>query len=252
MDQTLDLTPEEQDSLAIGEEMAAQEQSMLAGKFENAEQLEKAYLELQTKLGNREPQGQEESQEQPDRIQEEEVEETQEEDPAQVLIMNAAKDVVENGQISEDTLKQFDGMSSRDVVQAMMNMPFEQQQAEAAPDLSDAQVNQIKNVVGGEQQYSSLMEWASSSLPQSATAAFDELCNNGTPEAIQLAVLGLQAEYQKANGFEGNMVTGRAPRETQDVFRSQAEVVAAMADPRYDKDPAYREDVFNKLSRSDV
>ena len=249
MEETLELTPEEQDSLAIGEQMAAQEQQMLAGKFENAEQLEKAYLELQTKLGNREPQAQE-SQEQPDSIQEE-VEETQEEDPAQVLIMNAAKDVVENGQISEDTLKQFDSMSSRDVVQAMMNMPF-QQQAEAAPDLSDAQVNQIKNVVGGEQQYGTLMEWASSSLPKSATAAFDELCNNGTPEAIQLAVLGLQAEYQKANGFEGNMVTGRGAVERQDVFRSQAEVVAAMADPRYDKDPAYREDVFNKLSRSDV
>ena len=55
-----------------------------------------------------------------------------------------------------------------------------------------------------------------------------------------------------ANGYEGNMVTGRGARETQDVFRSQAEVVAAMNDPRYDKDPAYREDVFNKLSRSDV
>ena len=249
MEETLELTPEEQDSLAIGEEMAAQEQQMLAGKFENAEQLEKAYLELQTKLGNRESQAQE-SQEQPDRI-EEEVEEAQEEDPAQVLIMNAAKDVVENGQISEETLKQFDSMSSRDVVQAMMNLPL-QQQAEAAPDLSDAQVNQIKNVVGGEQQYGTLMEWASSSLPPSATAAFDELCNTGTPEAIQLAVLGLQAEYQKANGFEGNMYSGRGAVERQDVFRSQAEVVAAMADPRYDKDPAYREDVFNKLSRSDV
>ncbi len=71
MDQTLELTPEEQDSLAIGEQMAEAEQSMLAGKFENAEQLEKAYLELQTKLGNREPQSQV-NQEQPDSIQEEE------------------------------------------------------------------------------------------------------------------------------------------------------------------------------------
>ena len=35
------------------------------------------------------------------------------------------------------------------------------------------------------------------------------------------------------------MVTGRAPRQTVDVFRSQAEVVAAMSDPRYDRDPAY-------------
>ena len=251
MDQTLDLTPEEQESLAIGEQMAEAEQSMLAGKFENAEQLEKAYLELQTKLGNRESQSQA-NQEQPDSIQEEEAEEVQEEDPTQLLIMNAAKDFVEGGQISEDTLKQFDGMSSRDVIQAMMNLPLQQQAEASAADLSDAQVNQIKNVVGGEAQYSSLMEWASSSLPQNATQAFDDLCNTGSPEAIQLAVLGLQAQYQQANGYEGNMVTGRGARETQDVFRSQAEVVAAMADPRYDKDPAYREDVFNKLSRSDV
>ena len=123
MDQTLDLTPEEQESLAIGEQMAEAEQSMLAGKFENAEQLEKAYLELQTKLGNREPQSQA-NQEQPDSIQEEEAQEVQEEDPTQLLIMNAAKDFVEGGQISEDTLKQFDGMSSRDVIQAMMNLPL--------------------------------------------------------------------------------------------------------------------------------
>ena len=53
MEETLELTPEEQDSLAIGEEMVAQEQQMLAGKFESAEQLEKAYLELQSKLGQK-------------------------------------------------------------------------------------------------------------------------------------------------------------------------------------------------------
>ena len=100
---------------------------MLAGKFENAEQLEKAYLELQTKLGNREPQSQA-SEEQPDSIQEEEAQEAQqEEDPAQLLIMAAAKDYVEGGQISEDTLKQIDGMSSRDVIEAMMNLPLQQQ-----------------------------------------------------------------------------------------------------------------------------
>ena len=53
MEETLELTPEEQESLAIGEQMAANEQQMLAGKFESAEQLEKAYLELQQKLGQR-------------------------------------------------------------------------------------------------------------------------------------------------------------------------------------------------------
>ena len=48
------------------------------------------------------------------------------------------------------------------------------------------------------------------------------------------------------------MLTGKAPKSSGDVFRSQAEVVEAMSDPRYDRDPAYRNDVFEKLSRSDI
>jgi hypothetical protein len=48
------------------------------------------------------------------------------------------------------------------------------------------------------------------------------------------------------------MLTGSAPRNTGDVFRSQAELVAAMSDPRYDKDPAYRQDIADKLAVSNI
>ena len=71
-------------------------------------------------------------------------------------------------------------------------------------------------------------------------------------QAIQLAVSGLKAEYDNANGVEGRMVTGKAPQNSGDVFRSQQELVAAMNDPRYDRDPAYRQDVIQKLDRSDL
>ena len=37
-----------------------------------------------------------------------------------------------------------------------------------------------------------------------------------------------------------------------DAFRSQAEVVRAMSDPKYDRDPAYRNEVMEKLARSDL
>ena len=47
------------------------------------------------------------------------------------------------------------------------------------------------------------------------------------------------------------MVTGKAPVQEKDVYRSQAELVAAMSDRRYDNDPAYRQDVIAKLERSD-
>ena len=47
------------------------------------------------------------------------------------------------------------------------------------------------------------------------------------------------------------MYTGKAPVQPKDAFRSQAELVAAMSDRRYDNDPAYRQDVIAKLERSD-
>ena len=45
------LTPDEQESLKVGEEMESQQDQLLAGKYKTAEELEKAYGELQKKLG---------------------------------------------------------------------------------------------------------------------------------------------------------------------------------------------------------
>ena len=45
------LTPEEQDSLAVGEKLQGEQEALLAGKYKDAAELEKAYIELQKKLG---------------------------------------------------------------------------------------------------------------------------------------------------------------------------------------------------------
>ena len=76
--------------------------------------------------------------------------------------------------------------------------------------------------------------------------------NLGSIDAIKLAVTGLKSQYEEATGKEGTMLTGKAPKPQRDAFRSQAELVAAMGDKRYDNDPAYRMDVMQKLERSNV
>ena len=48
------------------------------------------------------------------------------------------------------------------------------------------------------------------------------------------------------------MLTGNAPKANTDVYKSQAQVVEAMSDPRYDRDTAYRQEVMEKLSRSNI
>ena len=121
---------------------------------------------------------------------------------------------------------------------------------QAPADLTDSDITSLKNSVGGEEAYDNLTNWAQSNLHQKSIDAFDELVSSGSTDAIQLAITGLKSQYDNANGYEGTMVTGKAPTSTKDVYRSQAELVEAMSDKRYDRDPAYRQDVIAKLERS--
>ena len=244
------LTADEQDSLAVGEKLVAEQEGLLAGKYKDAAELEKAYVELQKKLGSNE---QTEDVEQTSAT-ENETAETSLSDGA-TLIADANDEYYANdGKLSEETLEKFSSMSSKDLVNAYLevqNTDAFKSQGEVA-DLSDAEINQVKNYAGGEAEYDNLIQWADGALDDNSKEAFDSIINTGSVDAIKIAVNGLKAQYEAANGYEGKMYTGKAPKGNTDVFRSQAELVAAMSDKRYDRDPAYRQDVIEKLDRSDL
>ena len=242
------LTAEEQDSLAVGEQLAEQQDQLLAGKYKDAQELEKAYMELQSKLGE---QGKEET-----ASAEEETPEEPKLSNGASLITEAQKEYYDNGnKLSEETMAKFSEMSSADLLQAYIeinaNNPQQAEEAQAA-DITEAQISDIKKSAGGDQVYANVVNWAKDNLDQSQVNAFDEVVNTGSVAAIKLAVAGLKAQYDNANGVEGRMVTGKAPTNSGDIYRSQAELVAAMSDPRYDRDPAYRQDVIEKLDRSNL
>ena len=245
------LTPEEQDSLAVGESISQQEEQVYAGKYKSAQELEKAYIELQAKLGEKKEETETET-----ASAEEQPEDTPKMSEGATLITDASKEYFDNGnKLSPETMAKFSSMSSQDLIKAYMEVsqnPEFQQQGAPPAEITTSQINQIKNSAGGEQKYAQIVNWAKTSLPQDQIAAFDEVVNTGSVQAIQLAVSGLKAEYDNANGVEGRMVTGKAPNNSGDVFRSQQELVAAMNDPRYDRDPAYRQDVIEKLDRSNL
>jgi len=242
------LTPEEQDSLQVGEGMQEAQDSLLAGKYKSAEDLEKAYIELQKKLGEN---GEEVQQESAD----EEPEETTLSEGASLITSANDEFYANDGKLSEETLEKFSSMSSKELVEAYLEVqgtPEFQAQSSDTADLSDAEINQVKNSVGGEQAYSNIIGWAQDNLDAQAQEAFDSIVATGSVQAINIAVAGLKSQYEAANGFEGKMYTGKPPKSSGDVFRSQAELVRAMSDPRYDSDPAYRQDVIEKLDRSDL
>ena len=243
------LTAEEQDSLAVGEKISQQEEQIYAGKYKSAQELEKAYIELQAKLGE----GKEDTE---TTTAKEEPEEKPTLSEGATLITSASEEYFANdNKLSDETLAKFSAMSSQDLIKDYMEVQsspeFQQQQA-APAEISEAQVNQIKNAAGGDVAYSNIINWSKANLPKEQLSAFDNVVDTGNVQAINLAVAGLKAQYDNANGVEGRMVTGKPPTNSGDVFRSQQELVAAMNDPRYDRDPAYRQDIIEKLDRSDL
>ena len=81
---------------------------------------------------------------------------------------------------------------------------------------------------------------------------YDKVMESGNPDAAYFAVQALAAKYNDGVGVDGQLLTGKPAKAQGDEFRSQAEVVRAMSDPRYDRDPAYRQDVYDKLERSNL
>ena len=249
-DQTQDsevLTEEEQDSLAVGEKLVTEQECLLAGKYKSAEELEKAYKELESKLGQ---------QDSPEKAEPEpEPEPTSLSDNANVITDASDEFYANNGKLSPETIQKFQGMSSSDLVNAYLEVTKSPDWQAAPPaqvqDVTENQINEVKNFAGGEQEYSNMVQWAGQNLDAQAIKAFDDIVASGSIETIKFAVSGLKSQYLNAVGYEGKMVQGKAARETGDVFRSQAELVRAMSDRRYDSDPAYRQDVIEKLERSD-
>ena len=238
------LSEEEKDSLQVGEKMEQAQEQLLAGKYKNAEELEKGYLELQQKLSNN-------KEEAPAAEQAEET--TEETEAEQTVLDRIWEEATSREEFSPELTEEISKMSSTDL--ANMYLDYRQANEGAEPqeggrDFSQEEITQLKGIVGGEKNYTNMIDWAQKSLNEQEVQMFDAVMQKGDPLSAFFAVRSLAYAYNDAIGYDGNMVQGKAPRQSNDQFRSQQEVVRAMADPRYDDDPAYRREIMDKLERS--
>jgi hypothetical protein len=119
--------------------------------------------------------------------------------------------------------------------------------------LSEEQANQLFEMVGGEKAYKSMIDWAGQNFTKEEVQMYDSVMGKGDPNAIFFAVQALNSKYTDAVGNDGQLLTGQRSAAQQEAsFRSQQELVQAMSDPRYDRDPAFRDDVIRKLQNSDI
>jgi len=236
-----EFSAEELDSLQVGQALEEQQQQLLAGKFKDAEDLEQAYIELQRKLGNREADTAEEEPSQEEEVQDEEVDV----DFLERLWQEA------QDEYSPETLEALQNMDPTDLAQMYLEYRSQVEEGGAVETISAEDVSNLQGIVGGEQQYGQMMAWAQESLSEQEINMYDAVMERGDPLACYFAVNALAFRFQEAQGYDGQMLTGKAPSQVQG-FRSQAELVRAMSDPRYDNDPAYRADVAAKLEMSDL
>ena len=241
------LSEDEQDSLQVGEQMQEAEDQLLAGKYKNAEELEKAHIELQKKLGKNSSEDSEEEE-----FENEEPEtETEEVEVSGNFLDQLWDEGTSEEKLSRETFEELQKMDPVEVAKMAMQQRHQFQQNSPKP-FNDNDIDQIQGLVGGEDNYKNLVGWAGDNLPEQEVRLYDAVMNQGNPLAAYFAVQALALKYQDASGRDGQMVTGKAPRSTGETFNSQAELIRAMEDDRYADDPAYREAITKKLERSKI
>ena len=126
------------------------------------------------------------------------------------------------------------------------------EEPDSSESLSEEQAEYLMDMVGGDKAYKSMIDWAGQNFSKEEISMYDGVMESGDANAIFFAVQALQARYNDSVGSDGQLLTGKGAENTDDSFKSQAELVAAMSDPRYDRDPAYRQDLMRRLENSDV
>ena len=254
-------------NLAIGEDLMQKQDKMLAGKYKSAEDLEAAYLELQKKLGQSESTTEEAAEPESDyqfytddgsvnyetanEVYGEQLGNTFKENGIDPFEMNEYFEK-NNGTLSEEMYGKLGkaGLNKELVDSYLSGLRGQLGYQDAEPVLSDAEVNEIKNIANGEEGYKALMEWAGQNLDKTAQEEYDAVLKTANKSAIKFAVTALMGKYEDSQGRDSKIITGK--ESATETYRSMAEVVRDMNKPEYQSDEAYRDDVLRKLSASNL
>ena len=243
------IAEKEAESLKVGEELMAKQEKMLAGKYKSPEELESAYLELQKKLGESpteeaEPESESEYELYTDdgNVNYETANELYGDQLGNLFKNNnidpfaMSKHFEENGgKLNDEMYGQLEKAGlSKSVVDNYLDgvrneVGYNPDPAE--PVLSEADVNELKGLAGGEEGYKNLMEWAGNNLGEDAAKDYDAVLATGNKSAVKFAITALLGKYEDSMGRDSKIVTGK--ESSTENYRSMAEVVRDMNKPEY-------------------
>lgn len=235
---------EDQDGVSQGDENGAgadERPSWLPEKFKSPEDMAKAYSELEKKQSQGKPK------EKPadDNAGDDEANEAADEavKSAGLDMGSLQAEYDEAGELSDAS---YEALEKAGIPRDMVDAYIEGLEARAT-----AYSSSMKAVVGGDEAYDAMIEWAKNNLTDDEIEAYDDAVNSFDPKTAKAAVQGLNARMQLAEGAPpARRVDGRGV--SSDAYESQAQIEADMNDPRYASDEAFRQKVYAKMARSNI
>ncbi len=117
---------------------------------------------------------------------------------------------------------------------------------------SDANSRAMLDAAGGQDAFDAMAGWAKANYNETQLKSYNDAIDSGDSGKATMALAALKADYGTAHGTDGNLLSGNKGPVGVEKFLSHAQVTEAMNDPRYEKDPAYRQEVYDRLSQSDI
>lgn len=262
----------QQEQQELNSEPEQQDEQLLAGKFKSTEELEKAYLEAQKLISQRgqQPPAEEQSPAPKPQDYTPELGKQLYGDTVATAIEAAAINPLEMAEkvyAGEDVSSYVDALVEkgglpRSVVETYLQGVAPAKGASpATPDgsaagLSEADVVELKTMVGGEQQFQQLSQWAAANLDPQELADYNAAVDSGNKAAARFALRQLQV--RAAGGSQEPQLIGGGTAVKTDVFDTDQQAVDARSkrgkDGKflYESDPKYRQWYDKTLARSNV
>lgn len=115
--------------------------------------------------------------------------------------------------------------------------------------LAQAHLSAVYDAGGGKEEFMETLKWANQNLSKDEAASADKILQSGDIGAIKTIMAGLQAR----RGDAPDLVMGRVgPTGGAKPFSSTAEHTKAVQDPRYKISPAYRQEVEDRIAVSNL
>ena len=267
--QSNETPPMSQDDLQKYADDNVSENGKILGKFNSVEDLAASYKELEGKLGDVAKTKEEPVTEEVNEYQEdgsvnydlarqqygEKLGELFEQSEIDPFAIN--KHYQENnGTITEEHYKQLEQTGlPRNLIDSYLNGLQPREGTQPAADPSFPEYEDIVGIAGGEEKYLEMLQWMDGNIPKEELQEFDKIVDaekRNIPQ-VTLAVQKMYTRYRNAMGVEPKLISGQTSSSPNTkVFRSNAEVVAAMRDPRYKTDIAFQHEVQRRLAESNV